>query len=306
LAASKNRTTTLRNNQNGNDDQTKGYGALNYILSGLILLASFVTSGISSNNAPNQNLDDSNKEIARWTRVVGRWTRGLAIVGAITAAVLLGQLGIFWRTDETQRAIQRAAVTSYEIKITQIGSDWQISPILENAGNSPALNLRFRVMRTYFSPLWQMRRLNMTPGVENPDVNEIEFTGLPASEISLAPHAKMTLGTYNLTDKAADMLRVGTLYSYIFGEVEYFDIFDKWHRTKFCHRLLGRTVSVEDDDIGAASNIGDVHFFVPGRIESTSNQVLYRLCRRNNCADQQCGIRPKRPNEDRPAATVVR
>ena len=145
----------------------------------------------------------------------------------------------------------------------------------------------------------------MTPGVDNPDLREIEFTGLPEAAVSLAAHAKIPLATYVLTDKAIGMFRAGTLSSYIFGEAEYFDIFDVWHRTKFCYRLLGRTVSVQDDDIGAASNIGDIHIFVPGQIEIVKDEVLYRLCRRNNCADEQCGGKHDRPKDDRPAATLV-
>ena len=35
------------------------------------------------------------------------------------------------------------------------------------------------------------------------------------------------------------MLKAKTLGTFLFGEAEYFDVFDRWHRTKFCYRLIG-------------------------------------------------------------------
>jgi hypothetical protein len=94
------------------------------------------------------------------------------------------------------------------------------------------------------------------------------------------------------------MLQFNTLSTFLFGEAEYFDVFDKWHRTKFCYRLTGSTSSVNDDSIGGYSTIGqNMHTFVPERLE---------VVRRNNCIDDQCENNRIRPALDRPALKLVK
>jgi hypothetical protein len=151
-----------------------------------------------------------------------------------------------------------------------------------------------------------MRRSNISAGATNPDINEVAFDALPEASITLAPHAKISLATYVLTAQGLGMLRAGTLSTGIFGEAEYFDVFGKWHRTKFCYRLMGRTSDINDDGIGFASNIGAAWAFIPDRIETTRNELTFRLCKRNNCADEQCGEKPDRPFNDHPNLTLIK
>jgi hypothetical protein len=240
--------------------------------------------------------------MARWTRRLGYFTLALTIIGGITGWIL-------WRTDQTSRDINRAFLSSYEVKISKITDEggepsWELSPLLENAGNTSAIDVRTRLIRVYNSPIWQMRKINIVGGLD-PDESELEFDGLPAESLSLAPHSKMTLGTVVITDQAREMIRLKTLSAYLFGEAEYFDVFHRWHRTKFCHRLTGGTTAVTDDDIGESSNIGAFWNFVPGRLEVVKNRLGYRLCRRNNCVDEQCGERPNRPERAHPNIDVI-
>src|SRR5277367_2084325 len=102
------------------------------------------------------------------------------------------------------------------------------------------------------------------------------------------------------------MLRIKTLNSYLFGEAEYFDVFKNWHRIKFCYRLLGGTAWIDDEGLGRASDIGIVRVFVPNRLEIVRKTLLYRLCRRNNCIDDQCGERHERPTSDHPNVSLVK
>jgi hypothetical protein len=226
----------------------------------------------------------------------------------MTAVVLLGQLGIFWRTDQANRDINRAFLTSYEVIINKVGdgdaATWEVSPFLENAGNTSAVKIRSRFLRDYYSPIWQMRRVNIAGGVD-PDLSEMEFEGLPDASLSLAPHSKVSLGTLVITDRAREMIRLKTLSAFLFGEAEYFDVFDNWHRTKFCYRMIGSTVGVDDDYIGETSNIGNFHVFVPDRLEIVRNYVGYRLCRRNNCIDDQCTNNRNRPTVDYPSVKII-
>ncbi len=234
----------------------------------------------------------------------------------LTAAIALGTAGVLaaqWYEFRTGNvAVQRAFITSYEVKITpdnpSAPASWAISPLLENAGNTSATQLRVRIDRTYYDRTWRMSILaqKAKPGAFDLDTSEVEFEGMPAASITLAPHAKISLATYVVTEGAIEFLRADTLTSYLFGEAEYFDVFNAWHRTKFCYRLMGRTVSVNDDDVGIATNMGDAHRFVPDRFEITRNDLTYRLCRRNNCIDGQCANNRERPVMEHPPVTVLK
>ena len=62
----------------------------------LLALVSFVLGVLEgiSNKAATDNTD-ANDEIARWTRVVGNWTRVLALVGVAIPAVIVLQYCAF-------------------------------------------------------------------------------------------------------------------------------------------------------------------------------------------------------------------
>jgi hypothetical protein len=172
------------------------------------------------------------------------------------------------------------------------------------AGNTSATQLRVRIDRSYYDRTWRMRGLaqRASPGVFDLDHSEVEFEGLPEPSITIAPHAKIALATYVITEKTTEFLRADTLTSYLFGEAEYFDVFDEWHRTKFCYRLMGRTASTEDDDVGLGANMR----VREGQFEITRNDLTYRLCRRNNCIDKQCLNNRDRPVMDQPAISLVK
>ena len=117
------------------------------------------------------------------------------------------------------------------------------------------------------------------------------------------PHSKIPLGTIEITDNARQMIKMGTVGAFFFGETEYFDVFPKWHRTKFCYRLLGSTQTIIDDSIGIAGTFGTN--IVSGKLETVGDDLSFRLCRRNNCTDGQCTNNHPRPASNRPNLNVV-
>src|SRR5262249_14376799 len=123
-------------------------------------------------------------------------------------------------------------------------NDWEISIALENSGNTTATRLRFRSMRIYHDKVMGMRKINLIG--PNPDEQEYEFSGLPLASISLPPHDKFVAPSFVITDRAVNMLRDNTLSLFVFGELEYFDAFENWHRTKFCYKFAGGTLSAND------------------------------------------------------------
>ncbi len=104
-----------------------------------------------------------------------------------TALILAGQWYEFRRGNV---AVQRAFLTSYEVKIDKVGNNddptWEVSPYIENAGNTSAVRIRSRLIRVYYSPIWRMRRIHVTGG-QDPDTSEMDFDGLPAANMSSCP-----------------------------------------------------------------------------------------------------------------------
>jgi hypothetical protein len=170
----------LNDSRQSDQEKRNRNDAFDYVLAGLVFLASFISGGIKSDAAPNQNQDRANNEIAHWTRVVGIWTRWLVIVGAISGAILLLQFCVLQKTDETQRAIQRAFISVQEIKIDPIYngdavSAWDIHPLVENSGYTPTKDLKYYV--TSNAGPYRTKELSATsyPAESDPSIIDPEF-----------------------------------------------------------------------------------------------------------------------------------
>jgi len=113
-------------------------------MSAIVFIAWTVTTGISSNNKPEQDKNDANYQIARWTAVVGQWTRWLVIVGAITAAVLTIQAIILINQLGEMRTDQRAWIAPIGARLNgELITGQPINVLVDfaNSGKEPALNL---------------------------------------------------------------------------------------------------------------------------------------------------------------------
>jgi hypothetical protein len=288
--AYENRTHKFRK-RHGNADKRQAkpqethYGIASTLLTWLLI----AVERFSKTHPTHEQNNGANYQIAEWTRKVGIWTRRLVYVGFLTAAVLGLQLCILRQTDETFRAGTRAFVISYELIIAPVvvNNDiayWKVAPIIANSGNSATIDGRYYLGLLNETP---------TPPIQlhwneiDPDLADVEFSSLP-TKITLGPKAHIPGTILIVTKDQAAQMRDGTLTSYIFGEIFYRDTFNAPHQTYFCHLLLGST--------GKTGNIG---LYGPNAVTVFANNELSScLCRRNNCADNECGPVPNQISTD--------
>ena len=255
-----------------------------------------------------QKTQNARERRKHWPETVTAW--GVAVYTAVTGVTAGFAIAGYYVAKDSLVDVQRAVLTSYEISVTEIDAPdlhgWKLTPMLENAGNTSAVDIRYGVNRFYGSPvILGLHKIRFAPGANNPDQVEIEFTGLPKASLTLAPHAKIPLAPFVLPQATANMLQSGTLNIYVFGEAEYSDVFGGWHRTKFCHRILGQIGNVEDDNVGMVADFGRVDMLVLNTLEVPRPGITNRLCIKNNCTDVQCGPREERPVQEHPDVTTV-
>ena len=139
----------MSDQKNGNEDKPGNNQGFDYVLAALIFVASFVAGSIPSKGDPERDTNSTNNEIARWTRVVGVWTRILAGVGVVTTAVLFLQFCTLHNTDKTTRealiAANRGWIAPLRVELTA-GVDDPNGPSViihyQNVGHSPARDVR--------------------------------------------------------------------------------------------------------------------------------------------------------------------
>ena len=209
-------------------------------------------------------------------------------------------------SDKALMDVQRAFVVPEPLDITSIGGSgtlpiyaWNIRIILDNSGNTAAAHLRFHTMR-----IWDNLFMPNIRGL-NPDTTEYEFDGLPEASISLSPHEKFVFPDLAIKNNAVRLMRKDLLKFFIFGEIDYFDVFDKHHRAKFCYKFAGHSIlSNESDIMGRGGTLGDP--FISRNLELVKTGLSARLCERNNCSDEDCGTNQVRPVSNRPNLNTIK
>jgi hypothetical protein len=137
----------LSNKPSGEDDKPKGDKGLDNVLAFLVSIASLVTGAIPSKQNPGGDTNSANEEVAKWTRVVGRWTRGLVAVGVLTVGVVGFQAVILYNQLNEAREEQRPWIT---VSVEPAGPiTWNYGGmqvfyeiVLKNIGKSPAFGVR--------------------------------------------------------------------------------------------------------------------------------------------------------------------
>lgn len=205
-------------------------------------------------NAQGHQADELNRALIKWTK-------GLVFVGAITAGILIIHGWIFYETDETSRASNRAFVAVRDISSTAVGSaqngndiSYNITTVWENSGNTETRDLQIGgallqvpVGSHPIPPLW------------SPSGDASSYILLP----------KATLPNFTLSMAGSDVNKIRDIKSfiYIFGFAKYEDAFGKHHLTLACSRLFAGQV---DYTKAGASGIGGLQ------------------CGEYNCADKEC------------------
>jgi hypothetical protein len=146
-----------------NDDKPEANKGIDYVLAGLAFLVATVWGGITDKNASDG--DNANLEIANWTRVVGKWTRGLVIVGAIVGGLTIMVLGLQTCILNNQlvemRDENRAWIAPKMMQIGEITSGHETALLLTygNIGKQPAFKTG-RIAEKYAA---------MDPSLSKPD-----------------------------------------------------------------------------------------------------------------------------------------
>ena len=182
--------------------------------------------------------------------------------------------------------VQRAFVTVDDLKITSLPKDaivpelWEITPILENGGNTNTKDMTFFPGIGWFE-------INSSPIIASivdsgdPDKVDIAFEEGKKFPASLGPKSSIPMNTYIITKEDAQNIRDGKLLVYILGQAKYRDVFDGTpeHITKFCFRLFG----------GIGGGNGATAIYGVTRVGLTERfGVSYRMCFHNNCTDKEC------------------
>jgi hypothetical protein len=134
----------LKDEQKRDDNKPKSSNGFDYVLSGLVLFTAAVCGSITGDHAADNKENPTNYEIARWTRVVGLWTRGLVIVGVITAGVLGAQTCTLINQLAEMKAEQRPWLQIGTSAVTPLTYDdkgnvhLMLQTAVKNIGHFPA------------------------------------------------------------------------------------------------------------------------------------------------------------------------
>jgi hypothetical protein len=140
------KVATLSNESEGKKNEPSANQGFDYILAVFIFIASLITGTKPSKENSQGNTSNPDYQIAKWTKVVGRWTRWLVVVGAITTAVLALQTCILKNQLTETRLEQRAWIAPERIiapENFQQGKDEPaaIGLAFQNTGKEPAFDV---------------------------------------------------------------------------------------------------------------------------------------------------------------------
>jgi hypothetical protein len=179
----------------------------------------------ANNNPANEKTNSPEYEIANWTRVVGKWTRGLVFVGILTVVVLVLQLCVLKQNDETVRAGQRAFVFFQKLDVHQIqttpnGSQWYFILIWENNGST------------------QTKDLTIKLACERP----FDFSKIKPWVLVLGPKQGGGAGACASDSERLEQIHTSKDALHVAGVAVYKDIFGEPHVSKFC-----RDITIHND-----------------------------------------------------------
>ena len=177
--------------------------------------------------------------------------------GAITAAVFTG-----WQAttaDQGLRDSNRAYVHSTNFRFVHYGAkngsgrtQWSISPLIENTGNTGTRGML-------------MNSMIGTAG--DADFDSLEKT--PFAPALILPKSEVTGAVVSTDGPGLDLLRSGGLIA--MGIIKYADIFGDLHLVEFCHRAQFGPIDWEGTPTGQPLRIFGI------------------ACDTHNCEDNECG-----------------
>jgi hypothetical protein len=197
------------------------------------------------------------RERKHWLDYATAFLTLAAAGGAITAAVFTG-----WQAttaDQGLRDSNRAYVHSTSFRFVHYGAknengrtQWSISPLIENTGNTGTRGMLMN---------------SMISSAGDPDFDSLEKAAFAPALI--LPKSEVTGAVVSMDGRGLDLLRGGGLIA--MGIVKYADIFGDLHLVEFCHRAEFGPINWEGVPAGQ-----------PLRIRGIA-------CEAHNCEDNECG-----------------
>jgi hypothetical protein len=138
----------LNDKQETEQNDSNRNNRLDYVLAFFIFIASLVAGTVPSKESPKNDTDKSNEEIAKWTRVVGRWTRLLVAVGVVTLGVFALQLLTFVESERATLVAKKLMFVAGEPNIEVDGLSTVL--VLRNVGKHTAVISRFKATAGIF------------------------------------------------------------------------------------------------------------------------------------------------------------
>jgi hypothetical protein len=252
----------LKEQNDGKQQHSKGVDVL---IKGLIRFLHAIDESLSGKYPPNNNTDDTNAEIAKWTGVVAKWTRYLVGVGVITAAILILQVCVTVESDRTIRANERAYVyPAWEgLTFNFVRGFWASNTFWENTGNTPTVGLKIEthIVHPDFSTDDPWKKV--TRG-ERGTIN----TEIISANRVLAPHQKMPGILLVESPQMMKEIQSQPNQWFLIYRGTYDDVFKVPRISEKCQIIIGVTGDADDPS-------GQLSFHTTG-------------CPKHNCTDEEC------------------
>jgi hypothetical protein len=178
-------------------------------------------------NMRHHHLNDDRRRLEH----VSLWFEGSIVVFTLALTVVSFYQ---WRaTRESLEIAERAWVTATQFKFAdhpRVGEIPRATIDFTNAGNSPAANVKLIRFMTFTNGLYPQ------PGPELdrlPEIGSAERLSTGVIGPSGAIHTDIALGRA-ITEDEFKRIQTGASRLYVFGVLEYNDIFGKARRTEFC------------------------------------------------------------------------
>jgi hypothetical protein len=225
----------LADESESEDEKPETNKGFDYILSLFVAtIASLIASGVQSNQDADGNKDDPDTQIARWTSVVGRWTRYLVGVGVITTAVLAVQGWAMIKQWNEMRTEQRPWVgisglgPAKQTPRPTPGNDFYIFVNVSNGGKSPAVHVK----PTYSAEFLEEPKRPQTPLAPCCYCGDGDVM-LPGVPIGRTPHVE---GSELTVEELADLSNKKAAI-WLTGRIDYKDTAGNSYWTFICYRF---------------------------------------------------------------------
>jgi hypothetical protein len=191
----------------------------------------------SSGSGPNGPQKGGNRRFVGW-RLSDKIAAVAIVVGALQFFALAATV---WATRKSAERQLRAYVHIENVRISQMnsGNNPQIEVFVRNYGQTPAR----RITNTYYCCAFNEPRergfARMLAGVK------------PVELPDLAPQAQVISNTnyfYNLWASVKPFLLRRQSAFYVFGRIDYYDVFEQLRTTEFRYKLMIGSVSGIPDD----------------------------------------------------------